>query len=127
MKRITGIVASSNEAARKFDEHLGFELEAILLGAHPDGDLLVYKMTADKCRWLKDLPYEHVCRLGIPDLPERAFRRGASGRILPQGGKECAEGSELRVTGSRAITELSFKACPRAATGKPCKPGYAVR
>ncbi|MFJ0379149.1 GNAT family N-acetyltransferase [Bordetella bronchiseptica] len=64
VKRITGVVASSNEAARKFDEHLGFELEAILLGAHPDGDLLVYKMTADKCRWLKDLPYEHVCKSG---------------------------------------------------------------
>ncbi|KDC12333.1 hypothetical protein AZ19_1725 [Bordetella bronchiseptica E012] len=28
--------------------------------------------------------------LGIPDLPERAFRRGASGRILPQGGKGSA-------------------------------------
>lgn len=58
VQRITGVVASSNAAARKLDEHLGFELEATLAGAHPDGDLLIYKMTADKCRWLKDLPYE---------------------------------------------------------------------
>lgn len=60
VKRITGVVASSNTAARKFDEHLGFELEAILQDAHPDGDLLIYKMTADKCRWLRELPYEKV-------------------------------------------------------------------
>ena len=58
VKRITGIVASSNVAARKLDEHLGFELEAILQDAHPEGDLCVYKMTADKCRWIKELPYE---------------------------------------------------------------------
>lgn len=58
VKRITGIVASCNEAARRFDEHLGFRLEAILHGAHPKGDLYVYVMTADDCRWLKRLPYE---------------------------------------------------------------------
>jgi len=60
VKRITGVVASSNAAARKLDEHLGFELEAILQDAHPEGDLCVYKMTADKCRWIKELPYEHA-------------------------------------------------------------------
>lgn len=60
VQRITAVVASSNAAARKFNEHLGFELEATLAGAHPDGDLLIYKMTADKCRWIKDLPYEQT-------------------------------------------------------------------
>lgn len=60
VKRITGVVASSNVAARKLDEHLGFELEAILHDAHPDGDLCIYKMTADRCRWIKELPYEHA-------------------------------------------------------------------
>ncbi len=59
-KRITVCVAESNAASRKFVEHLGFELEAILHDAHPDGDLLVYKMTADKCRWTKELPYESI-------------------------------------------------------------------
>lgn len=58
VRRISGVVASTNIAARKLDEHLGFDLEAILHDAHPDGDLYLYKMTAEKCRWLKDLPYE---------------------------------------------------------------------
>jgi RimJ/RimL family protein N-acetyltransferase len=52
VKRITGIVPECNEAAARFDEHIGFELEARLKDAHPDGDLLIYKMTSDKCRWL---------------------------------------------------------------------------
>ena len=50
--KVLGLVGSGNIAARRFDEHLGFELEATLKGAHPDGDLLVYSMTAEKCRWL---------------------------------------------------------------------------
>ena len=52
VRRVTGIVAASNLQARKFDENLGFTLEATLKDAHPDGDLLVYKMTRDQCRWL---------------------------------------------------------------------------
>lgn len=52
VKRVTGIVPASNLEARKFDENLGFTLEATLKDAHPDGDLLVYKMTRDQCRWL---------------------------------------------------------------------------
>lgn len=58
VKRITVCVAESNTASRRFVEHLGFELEANLQGAHPNGDLLVYKMTVENCRWLKELPYE---------------------------------------------------------------------
>lgn len=58
VKRITGIVQSTNIKAQHLDEHLGFEREFVMKDAHPDGDLIVYKMTADKCRWLKDLPYE---------------------------------------------------------------------
>lgn len=52
VKRVTGIVAASNLEARKFDENLGFTLEATLEDAHPDGDLLIYKMTREQCRWL---------------------------------------------------------------------------
>lgn len=59
-KRITVVVAQSNAASRRLVEHLGFELEAILHDAHPDGDLRVYKMMADQCRWIKELPYEHA-------------------------------------------------------------------
>lgn len=54
VKRITGIVPSSNAAARKFDENLGFVQEAVLEDAHPDGDLIVYRMRRDECRWLRN-------------------------------------------------------------------------
>ena len=51
--RITGIVGEGNEDARRFDENLGFELEARLKGAHKTGDLLVYVLWRDKCRFLR--------------------------------------------------------------------------
>lgn len=57
VKRITGLVAESNHAARKFDEHIGFELETRLKDAAPDGDLLIYRMTPDTCRWLERKPH----------------------------------------------------------------------
>jgi hypothetical protein len=52
VKRVTGLVASSNYDARRFDEHLGFKLEATLKDAAPDGDMLVYVMFKKDCRWL---------------------------------------------------------------------------
>lgn len=58
VRRITAFVDASNARAKRINEHLGFEQEAILHDAHPNGDILVYRMTADKCRWLKELPYE---------------------------------------------------------------------
>lgn len=51
--RVTGLVAETNVAARRLDEHLGFELETQLKGATPSGDLLVYVMWKDKCRWIR--------------------------------------------------------------------------
>lgn len=53
VQRITGFVGEGNEDARRFDEHLGFSLETTLEGAHPTGDMLVYVLWRDKCRWLK--------------------------------------------------------------------------
>jgi hypothetical protein len=52
VRKLIGLVSSSNEKSRKFQERLGFRLEAALKDAHPDGDLLVYTMTKDQCRWL---------------------------------------------------------------------------
>lgn len=52
VKKILGIVASADHHTRKFDEHLGFVLEATLKDAHPQGDLLLYTMTREQCRWL---------------------------------------------------------------------------
>lgn len=60
VSKILGMVASTNLAARRFDENLGFVLEATLKDAHPGGDLLIYSMTKDQCRWLKQpLRMEH--------------------------------------------------------------------
>ena len=52
--KVIGPVDSSNTQARRFDEHLGFVLEARLTGAARGGDLLLYSMTRQQCRFLKD-------------------------------------------------------------------------
>lgn len=52
-KRITAPVASVNSVCQAFVKRLGFEHEATLIDAHPEGDILFFKMTADKCRWLE--------------------------------------------------------------------------
>ena len=52
--KVIGAVDSSNLQARRFDEHLGFVLEAVLTGAAKNGDLLLYSMTRQQCRFLKD-------------------------------------------------------------------------
>lgn len=54
VRKILGLVDSSNEKARRFDEHIGFRLEATISDAGRTGDLLVYSMTKDGCRWLKE-------------------------------------------------------------------------
>lgn len=51
-KKLIGLVGSGNSDALRFDQNLGFVLEATLKGAHPDGDLLVLTMTREQCRWL---------------------------------------------------------------------------
>lgn len=53
--RVSGYVNESNLQARRFDEHLGFKEEARLRGAAPDGgDVLVYVMWRDDCRFLRN-------------------------------------------------------------------------
>lgn len=52
-KRITVCVGEGNSASRRFVQHLGFEQEATLTGAHPSGDLLIYVMRKPQCRWLE--------------------------------------------------------------------------
>jgi RimJ/RimL family protein N-acetyltransferase len=51
--RVSGYVNASNTAARRFDEHLGFEQEAVLRGAAPDGgDVIIYVMQKEDCRYV---------------------------------------------------------------------------
>lgn len=53
VNRLSGYVNESNALARRFDEHLGFKQEAVLKGAAPDGgDVIVYVMWRDECRFL---------------------------------------------------------------------------
>lgn len=53
--KILGLVDSKNTLARRFDEHLGFRLEATIEDAGKDGDLLIYSMTRQQCRYLKEM------------------------------------------------------------------------
>jgi len=58
VRKIIGLVDAANARARAFDEHLGFQLEATIHGAAPGGDLLIYTMTREQCRFL-DLKDRH--------------------------------------------------------------------
>lgn len=51
--RLSGYVNASNTDARRFDEHVGFQEEARLRGAAPDGgDVIIYVMRKEDCRYV---------------------------------------------------------------------------
>lgn len=53
-KRVSGYVEASNKAAQRFDEHLGFQREAVLRGAASDGgDVILYVMWREECRYVE--------------------------------------------------------------------------
>jgi hypothetical protein len=53
-RRVTGLVPARNEAAQRFDAHLGFKQEGRVRGILPDGDdLIIYGMLREECRFLK--------------------------------------------------------------------------
>ena len=52
VKRITVCVGEGNSASRRFVGHLGFTLETTLKDAHPTGDLLVWRMFREECKWI---------------------------------------------------------------------------
>lgn len=52
-RRVSGYVEASNARARRFDERLGFQQEAILQGAASDGgDVILYRMNREDCRYV---------------------------------------------------------------------------
>lgn len=53
LKRITTVVDPDNEASQRFCTRLGFDLEAKLKDSHPLGDLWVFRMFKNDCRWLE--------------------------------------------------------------------------
>lgn len=50
--KILSYVDSTNTKSVRIQKHLGFTLEATLKEAAPIGDLLIYSMTRDQCKWL---------------------------------------------------------------------------
>ena len=52
VKRVTALIGEGNAAARRFNEHIGFTMEARLKDAHPTGDLLIYVLKRGDCRWI---------------------------------------------------------------------------
>lgn len=52
-ERITVCVGEGNRDSTRFVEHLGFILEARLRAAHPTGDLLIFCMKRQDCRFIQ--------------------------------------------------------------------------
>jgi len=57
LKRVLGVVNSKNEAAMRYDLHLGFTELYRMEGMHDDGgDLVVLGMNKGDCKWLTEPP-----------------------------------------------------------------------
>lgn len=52
VNKVLGLVDSFNSRAIALDYHLGFRLEHSIKDASKDGDLLIFSMTREQCRWL---------------------------------------------------------------------------
>lgn len=53
LRRITGLVAASNQDAMRFDLHLGFRIEGLCREGAPDGDLFILGMLRRECRFIQ--------------------------------------------------------------------------
>lgn len=51
-KRVTSPVSIANKHCQQFVEWLGAKHEFTMKDACVDGDVMIYKMTRDECRWL---------------------------------------------------------------------------
>lgn len=52
LERLTGHVEADNEAALRFDRHLGFEEEFVIPKGN-GGDVVQMVMWRDRCRWIE--------------------------------------------------------------------------
>lgn len=50
--KLIALIDSMNAKSIRLTEYLGFRLEATVTGAGKSGDLLIYTMTPDTCRWI---------------------------------------------------------------------------
>lgn len=55
-RRITAFIEDENKDAIRFDEHLGFKYEARMKGAYVNGDILIYVLRKEDCRFLNMTP-----------------------------------------------------------------------
>jgi RimJ/RimL family protein N-acetyltransferase len=54
-RRISCVVDQSNQACQRFVQRVGWAEECRLVGAGlNDGDLVIYKMTPNECKWLSE-------------------------------------------------------------------------
>lgn len=53
VKRVSAFVGEKNTESRRLCERVGFKLEARLKGAHPTGDMLIYRMFKNDCKWIQ--------------------------------------------------------------------------
>lgn len=51
-KKIISPIEESNKDSIRFCSNIGFELEATLKDASPKGNLLLYTLSKEKCKWL---------------------------------------------------------------------------
>lgn len=49
---VLGMVPSGNADAIRFNTHIGFKVEKVIPGAHPDGALWIMSMRREECRFL---------------------------------------------------------------------------
>lgn len=56
LRRVTALVPADNEAALRFDEHLGFVREGYHPHALPDGDLVTLGLLKEHCKHLAPAP-----------------------------------------------------------------------
>lgn len=52
LKRLSAAFSSKNRVVCRLGEICGFKFEAVLKGAAPDGDLVIYKLTRETCRFI---------------------------------------------------------------------------
>jgi hypothetical protein len=61
LKVIIATVAGNNEKSRNICRKLGFKEVALIADAHEQGDLVIFSMRANDCRWLQfDAPLKKV-------------------------------------------------------------------
>lgn len=53
VNRVTCLIGEDNTKSRRLCEHFGFTEEARLAGAHPGGDLIIYRLLRNECKWLE--------------------------------------------------------------------------